>query len=269
MKKKIIILCAVFITLSITAFNVINKKASGIDALDTSETKKIAVNTKTTKASAESISDVFVYDIGPRFAPVKMETVKNATSIYDFIDRKNLQWMKTLKSVNLIIIEGERQSEIQAIGYTEDLTQEQIKILKAADYSSHFNIRAEFEEINQNTGILEDRHDSPHLTVVPEKQAKYSQGIKALKSFLRDNTMLVRAGIDQEKLQAAKLYFTVTKTGEIENARLDRTSNYPLLDAKMIELLMEAPGVWQPAEDIKGDKIDQELVVSFGSSMGC
>ena len=31
---------------------------------------------------------------------------------------------------------------------------------------------------------------------------------------------------------------------------------------------MNAPRAWQPAENAKGEKVDQELVISFGA-MGC
>ena len=71
-----------------------------------------------------------------------------------------------------------------------------------------------------------------------------------------------------DKLQPAKLYFTVSKEGMIENVRLDRTSNFPAVDETMIELITNAPGKWIPAENSKGEKVDQELVVSFGL-MGC
>jgi hypothetical protein len=36
----------------------------------------------------------------------------------------------------------------------------------------------------------------------------------------------------------------------------------------MTELITNFPGTWEPAENSKGEKVDQELVVSFGL-MGC
>ena len=39
-------------------------------------------------------------------------------------------------------------------------------------------------------------------------------------------------------------------------------------DKKMIELITNLPGKWAPAENQKGEKVDQELVISFGL-MGC
>ena len=86
--------------------------------------------------------------------------------------------------------------------------------------------------------------------------------------YLRENSKESRVNIQPDKLRPAKLIFTVTKMGTIENVRLDRTSNFPVVDKTMIELISNAPGKWMPAENIEGEKVDQELVVSFGS-MGC
>ena len=115
---------------------------------------------------------------------------------------------------------------------------------------------------------MEDSYSTPHLTIVPEKQATYSNGKDALKKFLKDNSKNTRSSVNPEKLQPAKLFFTVTKKGTIEHVKLDRSSNYPLVDKTMIELITKTPGTWEPAQNSKGEKIDQELVISFGL-MGC
>ena len=88
--------------------------------------------------------------------------------------------------------------------------------------------------------------------------------------YLKNHSLEARtkANVVAEKLKPAKLYFTVSKTGTIENVRLDRSSNYPIVDEAMIELIKNAPGEWLPAENEKGEKVEQELVVSFGL-MGC
>ncbi len=86
--------------------------------------------------------------------------------------------------------------------------------------------------------------------------------------YLRENNLAARANVQDDKLQPAKLFFTVTKSGTLENVRLDRTSNYPEVDKQMIELITTVPGIWEPALNDEGKKVDQELVVSFGL-MGC
>ncbi|PHS04082.1 MAG: hypothetical protein COA88_14525, partial [Kordia sp.] len=107
-----------------------------------------------------------------------------------------------------------------------------------------------------------------HLTIIPEKQAVHIDGKNELKKFLKENSKKSRTNVVPEKLRPAKLYFTVTKNGSIKNVKLDRSSGYPLLDEKIIELINNTSGKWKPAENYKGEKIEQELVVSFGL-MGC
>ncbi|WP_185956540.1 energy transducer TonB [Changchengzhania lutea] len=115
---------------------------------------------------------------------------------------------------------------------------------------------------------MENSYSTPHHTIVPEYQARYKSGKEALATFLKENTKNVTANLDAKKLQAAKLFFTVTKSGTIENVKLDRPSGYPEVDEAMVDLINKAPGIWIPAINYKGEKVDQELVVSFGL-MGC
>lgn len=129
-------------------------------------------------------------------------------------------------------------------------------------------INAEYQIRNYETGELEASQSTPHLSLVPHQQANYLFGEDALKYYLKENSKEARVGVDPKKLKPAKLFFTVTKNGTIENIRLDRSSNYPRVDKKMIELISKARGKWMPAENSKGEIVNQELLVSFGL-MGC
>ncbi|MEO1013305.1 MAG: hypothetical protein AAFX53_18580 [Bacteroidota bacterium] len=115
---------------------------------------------------------------------------------------------------------------------------------------------------------LENGHRIPYLAVDPVKQAEYKGGKEALMEYLKENSENARAGQLMDKLQPFKLLFTVTKNGTIENVRLDGTSGYIAIDVTMMFLVTKAHGKWEPAEDSKGEKVDQELVVSFGLT-GC
>jgi len=210
----------------------------------------------------------FIYDVGPRFGAIKKREVDKATSITTFFDKKQLQSITSLKSVSIILIKNDKRIDTKTIGYSEKLTIAQLKLLQSFDYSTNFLIRAEYQQRNKETGNLENSYSTPHLTIVPEKEANYIKGIDALKKFLKEKSEIARIDVDAEKLRPAKIYFTVTKKGTIENVKLDRPSGYPLVDEKMIELINNTPEKWNPAENYKGEKVDQELVVSFGL-MGC
>lgn len=103
-----------------------------------------------------------------------------------------------------------------------------------------------------------------------EKQAEYEGGTEALMEFFKENSKEaeVRANVQMDELPPFKLVFTVTKNGTIENVKMDGTSGYLSIDNTMIKLITNAPGKWDPAENAKGEKVDQELVVSFGLT-GC
>ena len=263
MKKNILIFSTVLITLSLIAFGVINSTFINTDFTNSSDSKTIAMKDMDNKIFTE-----FIYDVGPRFSPIKKRAIDNATTMETFFDAEHIRSMVTLKSVSITTFIDEKYSDILETGYTKELTVTQIEFLKSLDYSTNIRVRADYEEVNKKTGILEDSYATPHLTIIPETQARYSEGKDALKTFLREHSIVVRENVDPEKLQPAKLFFTVNTEGNIENVRLDRSSNYPLVDKKMIELISKVPGTWKPAENFKGERVNQELVVSFGL-MGC
>jgi hypothetical protein len=210
----------------------------------------------------------FFYDMGSRFGPVKKSDLANAKSIIDFLPPEQTDPVVSYKSVSVIIIKDDRQTDIRETGYSDKLTDNQIKLLRSSDYSTNFLIRAEYLEINKETYELESNYFTPQLTIVPEKQAEYEGGKDALLQYLREFNKENTADLNEDKLQPAKLYFTVTKKGGISNIKLDRTSGYPKIDKTMIELITKAPGKWEPAKNSRGKKVDQELVISFGI-VGC
>lgn len=267
MKKNILIFCTVITILSLIIFGFINRNDSVTYPIE------IASNAVDSDAFVVEdfnmkVFDDFIYDVGPRFWPIKKIDVDKARSIIDFLPTEQTQWVVNYNSVVVIIIKEDWNSNIVEIGNSGVLTDAQVKLLQSLDYSTNFKIRADYLGKNMDTGNLEDSYSTPHLTIVPEKQAVYVSGKDALIEYLKENSKKSRINVQAEKLQPARLFFTVTKNGAIENVKLDRTSNYPSVDKTMIELIIKAPGKWEPAENSKGEKVDQELVISFGL-MGC
>jgi len=268
MKKNILILSTAIIVLSLLAFGFINGDQSESDQLKASVSEDVASNVETTIKIENKVFNDFIYDVGPRFWAVKKDEVHMATSFGDFIGEEHVQRIVSYKYLSVMVYEDGKRPDKKEINSTGILTEAQLKILRSSDYSTNLLIWADYIEKNEETGELEDAHWTPHITVVPEKQAEYSDGKEALKEYLKESSKESRVNVDPNKLQPAKLFFTVTKKGKIENVKLDRTSNYPEVDKTMIELITKTQGKWQPAENSKGEKVDQELVVSFGL-MGC
>jgi hypothetical protein len=268
MKKKILSVSTVFTLLSVFAISCQNANETKNDAIASASIEEVVENTKEVEKPSKKVFDDFIYDVGPRFGSIKKSDVDNAKTIDTFFDEKELKKMESITSVSIIPFVKEERLVIHATGNTKKLNESQLKMFRDFGYSASFVVRVDFKEINEVTGEVEDSYTTPHLTIVPEKQATFVDGKEALKAFLKMSTEEVRKNVDPEKLKPAKLFFTVTKDGTIKNVHLDRPSGYPEVDKKMIELIKQVPGTWLPAENTKGEKVDQELVVSFGL-MGC
>lgn len=268
MKKNILIFGTAIVALCLMAFGYISLNNEAAVQLEPNTKSDIADNTKAKEKIEKRTFSDFIYGIGPRFSPIKKEELNKVKSVTDFLDIEKLQRIESLNSASVIIIKGDKESDISETGTGDLLTQAQIELLQSSEFSTNFKIRAEYTQKNKNTGQIEDSYSTPHYTIVPDKQAEYAYGNKALIEYLKENIKDYTVDVDPEKLQPAKLYFTVTKTGAIKNVNLDRTSNFPEIDKKMMELISNLEGIWNPAENSKGEKMDQELVVSFGL-MGC
>jgi hypothetical protein len=265
MKKRILVLSFIIVAVSIVVAKTYNSKETVM------LTQVVAVEkTEENKKIKNKVFTDFIYEIGPRFTPITKSDLRALSTFNDYIGEEHASRIISFHSLQVMLMIGNEPSDQRIIGTSNEFTNEQLNFLYRLDYSTNLMMWADYKEKNAETGQIEDAHWTPYLTIVPEKQATYPHGIQALKDFLKENSQETRdiAKVEPNKLQPAKLFFTVTKHGAIENIRLDRTSNYPTVDKKMMELIQMTPGQWQPAENELGEKVDQELVVSFGL-IGC
>lgn len=268
MKKNILIFCAALIILNLTACGHFDGNDGKTAQLEASDFEVIATNTlKIEKIDRRVISD-FVYDVGPRFNFITKSDLDKARSFSDFIGEAHVQRIVSYTSLSVTIFDGEQKTDLKETGNDGVLTTAQVQLLQSSDYSTNVLISAEYREKNIETGQVEDSYWTPYLTIVPEKQANFVSGKESLIDYLKAKSKDVRANVKADKLKPAKLLFTVTKNGTIENVKIDRSSGYPSIDKKMIELITKTQAAWESALNADGEKVDQELVISFGL-MGC
>ena len=239
------------------------------EANSTNSNDLALVNSNLERPTKKKIPDLY-YGVDTRFAAIKKSDIDNATTIYDFLNDGEAQQIAHINSVGIIIIKNNRQSEIQEYGESDQLTDAQLRILRATDYFSHFTVRTEFKEKNKETGKMDERFFGPHITVVPDKQAEYIDGNEALINYLKDNSKESMTIIKGDDLGAIKISFIVTKEGKVSNVKHDAmTTGYSSIDEKLFELIKNIPGEWTPAENSKGEKMDYEFVFTFGPRNGC
>ena len=265
MKRNIIIFSTTLAILSLLIFNFTNWNTTNIVETKSSNSEILAFDQNVKKKTPD-----LYYGVDTRFAAIKKSEIHKATTIYDFLNEGEKQQIEKINSVKIVIIKDNRQSNIREYGDSDQLTEEQLKILKSTDYFSHFTIRTEFKGKNKETGKMEERFFGPHITVVPDKQAIYNNGKDSLLNYLKDNSMESMNVIEGDDLGAIKISFLVTKEGIVSNIKHDAmTTGYSSIDEKLMELIKNIPGEWTPAENSKGEKIDYEFVFTFGPRDGC
>lgn len=268
MKKRILIFSIAVVTLSLMAFSFIHSNDLAADGLETKSSKTIASFEKISDSIYGPYYPDFFLNVGIRFTDYKKEDLDKARSIHDLLPELKTQPIVSFKSVKVVILDDKTQTDIREIGNSEDLTDAQINLLRRSNYSTNVLIRADYNKKNMETGKLVDRYSRLFLTIVPEKQATYVDGKKALIEYLKTQSRTKTALVPENQLRPGKLFFTVTKKGTISNIKLGDTSGNIAIDNLMIDLISNAPGVWEPAENSKGEKVDQTFVFSFGR-MGC
>jgi len=210
-----------------------------------------------------------LYDVSPRFmGTVTKEELNEVTSMAHFLPKDLAESIVVYRSVSVIILDHNYKFVTTVKGETELFNAEQLELLRSAPYSTDILIRAEFQELITVHGELRENYATPHMTVVPEKQAVYLSGKDALIAYVKKNSDKHLAKIRVDALQPGKARFTISTAGKVDRVFLESTSGYDPLDKEVLELIAKMPGTWEPAENAKGEKVEQELVFAFGT-IGC
>ncbi|NRD20595.1 hypothetical protein HNV08_11095 [Winogradskyella eckloniae] len=270
MKKRIIIFGTALALFSILFFGLTNMETTNAKDLSVKSNDSIATDSTMNYGPYLKKLPELYYGVDARFEAVKKADIQTATSIYDFLNEDEKNQIEDIKSVNLIVVKDNQLSGFQEYGTTAQLTKAQIKLLRSLDYFNHFTIRTEFKGKNKETGVIEDKFFGPHITIVPEQQATYVDGKQALIAYLKENSLEALNVITDNRLNAIKYSFIISKEGKVKDVKHDAMeTGYPSIDKKFKELLQNIPGQWLPAKNSLGEKIEQELVFTFGPSDGC
>lgn len=270
MKKNIITLGTTLTILSLLIVGFTKTNNNVTEGKRVLQSKNIALETKKFEGPRTNTIPNLHYGVDTRFAAVKKSDIDKATTIYNFLNDKEKQQIAEVISVDVIIIKNNQQSDMRAYGTSDLLTAAQLHLISSLDYFNGFTIRTEFKEKNTETGKLEDRFFGPHITVVPDHQATYIDGTDALITYLKDHSRNDMNVIQDNKLGAIQLSFKITKQGTVSDVKHDAmTTGYPSIDKKFMTLIKNIPGKWIPAKNSEGEKIEQELVFTFGPADGC
>ena len=271
MKKSILILFAILMMFSLTAFAYINWNNTKTDQERASLTRTSGFEQYlVTTDNDKGVFNLF-YNIRNRWSTMTKEDLSNARSIHDILSTEATYDRGSFKNVTISVLHNDkdvRDIEKSEIGQSEVLNDAQINLLHSSDYSTNIKVTALSRRMNAQYDAL--KYDSlvHYMTIIPEKEAEFAGGFHALIEYIKENSKEKAAIIKRDQLQPGKVFFTVTKKGTIANVKLNSTSGYTSVDEELIKIISNMPQKWNPAENSKGDKVDQEFVFFFGSE-GC
>lgn len=267
MKKSILIGCAVLTTMGLTAFGYENWGHAADDEKEAPCCSTTDLKPNCVHASVQPLVTNFLYEVDSRFtATITKDELQNAISVIDIVPREANWWSFPIQTVEISVF-----PDNAGAGETGDhvvLNEAQAELLGSLGYSDDFSITASCKGMHESTGELEYYDLYYVITIIPEKEAVYEDGQYALIEYLTENSKEQTADVREGQLKPGKIRFTVTTEGSISNVGLESTSGYPAIDDTMMELITNTPGKWEPAENLNGEKVDQELIFFFGKA-GC
>jgi len=194
MKRNILIMGATCAAVGLMAFGCIEPDCSITDQRDTAHRKTVVNNTRLASLGpaifANQEEDDFFYDVAPRFmSTFTRADIAQVRSIAAFEDPERMKRIVSYKSVTISVLNDDYKFVQKAAGETAKFNAAQLKLLESIPYSTDILIRSEYLEKNRETDEIEESYSTPHITIVPEKQAKYEGGKEALLAYLREASL--------------------------------------------------------------------------------
>lgn len=241
--------------------------AYGQDAVVNTST--VSFNTRLGKMVNKGEKDILFFNVGTRFiSSFSKEQLSHARSLADFMPKEEYSAIISFDSVSVILLDHNYNFVKIITGKDAKFNKEQLHLLESLPYSADLLIRADYQQTSPYSGKIEDNYTTPHLTIVPEKEAEFEYGKQALIDYVKNNTAHFETRVDPLNLQPGKVRFTISSSGEVKDVFLEATSGYESFDNAVMNLLSKIDGNWEPATNAKGDKVEQQLVFAFGI-IGC
>ncbi|NNE31476.1 MAG: hypothetical protein HKN40_03810, partial [Winogradskyella sp.] len=224
MKKKILVFGIILFALCLTVFGFINRDNQKTDTKATASIESVADEEKEWITVKDEVVPPFISKVGPRFNSITKEDLLNAKSFEDFIGRAHIERIVSYKSLSVVVLENRDDTDYKLTTNGGSFSPEQLELLKTFDYSSDLRVDAYYAEKNAETGVVENSHWTPYLTVVPETQATYYNSKDAISNYLEHYSKEATYNLDRDQLKMGEVTFTVTKEGLVSNVAIESTS---------------------------------------------
>lgn len=224
--------------------------------------------------SNESMDSVYSGDIkqslyfeilGHNGRPVKKVTLNDAKLIRDFVSGYAYNWVSNYDSVELIT--QSNGNLVRTLGLNEQLNAKQILALQNADLNSEVILNVTYKSKNSITKLIETSYVNVVLTVIPEKEAEYQGGYEMLSKYIETNAIQIIQNTLEEELQKGSVSFKIDEQGKVVDEIIIQSTGDINMDKLVLKVIKDMEQ-WKPAENVKGEKVKQNFIFSFGNG-GC
>ena len=206
------------------------------------------------------------YEIrGTYLRPILKEKLQTAQSISDINPGFPASWIGSYVSVEILATnQGET---VKATSANDQLSAEQLQILKMADIGTDITIDVKYH--TQNSSKNDDlKKINFSYTVIPKVEAKYPGGHQLLREYVQENAIDKISKTAAAQIEAATVSFIVNEEGQITDAHISKTSGNAEIDQLLLQTMQQMQK-WKPAENSAGIKVKQEFTLSVGNQIGC
>lgn len=215
---------------------------------------------------ASAKKETFFLGVRPRFLhTLTKEHLTTVRELEDLLPKDAPKLADAFYNVKLGVFQNGEEVIVES--ENQEFNSSQLELLSTADYSGDIHVYANYE-VKKSDGQVKEDYLSYYITVTPEKEAELNGGMESITDFIRKECKKEIASVHVDQLMPGKIEFVVSKAGILENYTLLESSGNERLDSKILDALRQFKGNWVPAQNAKGEKIEQLFVLSFGLQ-GC
>jgi hypothetical protein len=199
------------------------------------------------------------------FISIQEDKLDKINTLTDLDKRYPTSWVREYISVEISAYKNGIQTK--ASGISDVLNQEQKELIRLADRSNDIAVIVTYIPNNSLKNNPEKQYDFK-VTVMPDKNAIYSEGTEQLIQYLQKNNIVnIEAGsFTGYDLTAIK--FTITEQGNISDIQVAMPSKDTKIDEMLVAAISKMPS-WKPAEFSNGLKVKQDFILTIGNMDNC
>ncbi len=199
------------------------------------------------------------------FISIQENKLDQINTLTDLDKRYPASWVRAYISVEISAYKNGIQTK--ASGISDVLNQAQKELIRLADLSSDIAVIVTYIPNNSLKNNPAKQYDFK-VTIMPDKNAIYSEGAAQLIQYLQKNCIadIETGSFTGYDLTAIK--FAITEQGYITDIQVAMPSKDAKIDEMLVAAISKMPS-WKPAAFSNGLKVKQNFVLTIGNMENC